>query len=75
MKTRKQTSESPGTPLASPLTVPEFAKLIGFHHVSVQRILREGRIEGAVKLGRRWAIPQPVADRILREGIPLEAVA
>jgi len=39
------------------VTVKEYAKIIKIHPVTVLRLLGSGKIEGALKVGRRWKIP------------------
>ena len=39
------------------VTVKEYAKIINSHPVTVTRWLKEGKIEGAIRVGRRWKIP------------------
>lgn len=59
-------------PLQAPLTAEYFARLIGYNHYSVTRAIREGRIK-AVKFGRTWRIHRAEAQRILQNGLPVEA--
>ena len=40
------------------LSINELAKLWDVHPRTVQIMCREGRIEGAVKFGRSWAVPE-----------------
>jgi excisionase family DNA binding protein len=44
------------------LTIPEVARLAGVSRVAVLYAVREGRIPGAVRLGRIWAIPRKSAE-------------
>ncbi|MCL2574891.1 MAG: helix-turn-helix domain-containing protein [Defluviitaleaceae bacterium] len=39
------------------LTPKEYAAFIGKHQVTILNWLADGRIEGAVKVGRNWKIP------------------
>lgn len=34
----------------------EYAKYMGVSRVTIYRMLRDGRIEGALKIGRQWRI-------------------
>ena len=38
----------------------EYAELMGVHVVTVRRLCREGKLDGAVKVGAVWRIPRPV---------------
>ena len=42
------------------LSITEMAESWGIHPRTVQLMCREGKIEGAVKFGKSWAIPQGV---------------
>lgn len=50
------------------ITIQEAAKLWGISERRIQVLCAEGRLEGAVKFGRQWAIPEnlekPIDARI-----------
>lgn len=54
-------------------TVEEVAEYLGdaFSPVTVRRWCRDGIIK-AVKIGKRWVIPESEARRIKREGVALD---
>ena len=45
------------------LTIPEVATLAGVSRTAVLYAVREGRIAGAFRVGRTWAIPRRSAER------------
>lgn len=51
----EQIAEQPEDPF---LSVNECAKLLGFSKGWIRELCRRGKFEGAIKLDRRWAIPQ-----------------
>ena len=46
--------------LAGYITVKEAAEKWGINHRTVQTMCSDGRIAGAVKFGRAWAIPKDI---------------
>ena len=38
-------------------TVTEAVKILGFNESYIRRLLKEGKVRGAVKTGRDWLIP------------------
>ncbi|MDA8065696.1 MAG: helix-turn-helix domain-containing protein [Thermaerobacter sp.] len=42
------------------MSVPEAAEKLGVTPARVRVLAREGRIHGAIKVGRDWVIPSPV---------------
>ena len=44
------------------LTIPEVARRAGVSRTAVLYAIREGRIEGAFRVGRTWAIPRAAAE-------------
>lgn len=47
------------------LTVPETAKILRLHEMTIYRMLKKGQIPRA-RVGGRWRIPADVCDRILK---------
>lgn len=50
------------------LSASEYAALHNISHVRVRQLLQQGRIAGAIKVGRQWAVPSdaplPVDRRV-----------
>lgn len=44
------------------LTIPELAERAGVSKTAILYAIREGRIAGAFRIGRIWAIPEESAD-------------
>lgn len=42
------------------LSLTETARALGLSRTRVHQLIRAGRIQGAVLIGRAWAVPQPV---------------
>lgn len=40
------------------LSLPEWAKAVGMDRSNANRLANAGRIPGAVKVGRNWAVPE-----------------
>ena len=51
-------------------TTEEVAKRLRYHHESIRRAVRQGRIH-AVKTGALWRVPAAELERIVREGLPM----
>lgn len=47
------------------ISIPELARLIGVSRIAVFKQVKLGKINGAVKIGRNYAIPKKYADAIL----------
>jgi len=52
------------------ISVTEAAKKHGLSKAWVGRLVQNGRIEGAVKVGRQWIIPATWTPPILKRGKP-----
>jgi excisionase family DNA binding protein len=44
------------------LTIPEVAAMAGVSRVAVLYAIRAGRLPGAFRLGRTWAVPRAAAE-------------
>lgn len=54
------------------LTLRDYALKLHFSERHVRRLLSQGKIEGGVKVGRKWLIPNPLASplvKALKEGM------
>lgn len=51
-------------------TVEQAAGAIAWHPESLRLACRKGRIQGAVRMGKCWRIPEAVLARLIETGIP-----
>lgn len=58
------------------LSCPEAAKRIGISRHWMATLCRDGRVDGAFKVGRAWLIPQGarVHDLVLNMGRPMKMI-
>ena len=54
-------------PLEEYLTVSEASKIVGMTEEYVCQLCIEGKIIGARKFGKTWAIPRPLVDVVPRQ--------
>jgi excisionase family DNA binding protein len=52
--------------LAGYITTQEVAERLGFHVISVRRMIREGKLKGR-KIGPVWIVSQESVDKYLKE--------
>ncbi|MEI7733162.1 MAG: hypothetical protein WCO56_26555 [Verrucomicrobiota bacterium] len=69
-QTTASTTNNNLSPRLIALTPEAFAAAISWHPESVRLACRQGRIKGAIKLGKGWRIPESVLTHILETGIP-----
>ena len=48
------------------LSAPEAGKILGLSTVRINVLLREGRFNGAEKIGRNWVIPREAVENFKR---------
>ena len=48
------------------LSAPEAGKILGLSTVRINVLLREGRFNGAEKIGRNWVIPRVSVEKFKR---------
>ena len=46
------------------LTLKELAEITGCHPETLRRLARAGNIPGIYRIGRRWMISRPAADKL-----------
>lgn len=52
------------------LTVQDAAKRLRLHANTIRACCKDGRFEGATRIGGRWRIPESTIDAALERGMP-----